>query len=89
MVHDVMARHILQLFHHIRSQHFEAAPTVGAGITGRDGLLDPLESLWERFALARSPGRLFGLSLLIIGLSGLFDFHLFKDQLQRQLCAAF
>ena len=92
LVHDVMARNILQFFHHICSQHFEAATTVGASITGGDGLHNPREVFRERFALARCAGRL-GLSVRgrvpIIRLSGLFEFHLFKDQLKRQLCAAF
>lgn len=52
-VHDLMARHILQYSHHICSQHFEAAITVGASITGGDGLHNTLQPLWERFALAR------------------------------------
>ena len=79
MVHDVMARDIFQLLHHVRPEDFEAAAAVFTRITGGDGLLDPLQPLWERFALARCAGRLdlsFRGLILISRLSGLFDLHL-------------
>jgi hypothetical protein len=94
LVHDVMARDILQLLHHIRSQHFEAAAAIGAGVTGGDRLLDALEVFGEWFARTRRAGLICGLSirrrfLFNWGLSGLLNLKLFKDQLQRQLRAAF
>ena len=89
----VMARHIFQFFHHIRSQLLKAATAVFAGLTGCEGLFDPFEPLWERLAFAR---RLWGVCLgrcfvltVTFRLCGLFDLKLFEYQFQRQLRAAF
>ena len=108
LVHDVMAGllkndsldHFLtcltlfQLFHYIRSQHFEADAAIGAGVTGCDRLRDALEVFGEWLARTRRAGLIYGLSirrrfLFTWSLSGLLNLKLFKDQFQRQLRAAF
>lgn len=91
LVHDVMAGlmendsldhfltrlTIFQLFHHIRPQHCEAATAGFTRITWGDGLLDPLEVVRERFALARCAALLCAHRvrgrILIIRLRGVFD----------------
>ena len=93
LIDDVMARDIFQLFHDISPQVLEAAAAILAGITGSYVLLYPLEAFRELFALARGARR-FGLlgvrrCFFAKGLSGLLNLKLFKDQFQRQLCAAF
>jgi hypothetical protein len=95
LVYNVVAGYILQLFHDICAQLFEAAAAVGAGVTGGDPLLDALETLGEWLARARCAGRrccILTTSVnsctLIWCLSGLFDLKFFKDQFQRQLRAA-
>ena len=68
---------IFQLFHHIRPQHCEAATAGFTRITWGDGLLDPLEVVRERFALARCAALLCAHRvrgrILIIRLRGVFD----------------
>ena len=91
-----MAWHIFQFFHHIRAQLSKAATAVFAGLTGREGLLDPLEAFWKRLAFARCARLLLGICIrrcafltITLSLCGLLDLQLFEDQFQRQLCAAF
>ena len=85
---------LFQLFHYIRSQHFEADAAIGAGVTGCDRLRDALEVFGEWLARTRRAGLICGLSirrrfLFTWSLSGLLNLKLFKDQFQRQLRAAF
>ena len=61
--HFLICLTILQLFHHIDPQLPKAATTVFAGITGFEGLLNALEAIGKRFALARSARRLCGVCL--------------------------
>jgi hypothetical protein len=96
LVDDVKAWHIFQFFHHIRAQLPQAATAVFAGLTGREGRLDPLEPLSERLAFARGTRRLWSVCFrrcafftITLSLCGLFDLQLFEDQFQRQLRAAF
>ena len=96
LIDDVMAWNIFQLFQNICSQLPEAATTVFTGLTGGDGLLDPLKPLWERLAFARGARRLWDVCLgrrlaltITFSLCGLLDLQLFEDQFQRQLRAAF
>ena len=47
LVHNVVARHILQFFQDIGPQFFEAAAAVGASVTGCDRLRDAVETRGE------------------------------------------
>jgi len=91
LVHDVVARNILQLFHDISAQLLEAAATVSADITGRDPLFYPLEIFGEGFALAwgaRRLGLLFSGWRVFTYLCGLRDLMFFEHQLQCKLIKA-